>query len=82
MIRITIRHGNRYYRANVHPSWLAKHDNGAVISCGLTVPDDLPMASLRRMVHCGTAREITQVEWAHSACQSYCVTRGDAKCQW
>ena len=71
-----------HYRADVSTQWARRHDNGALISCGLTVPDDLSRASLRALIVKGRASTCTHDEWNHSSCQSACVRRGDAVCRW
>lgn len=68
----------RYYRADVSPRWAKRNNNGALISCGLSVPEDISRRQL-------SALHVTQVsydEWNHSGCQSRCVLRGDDRCQW
>lgn len=72
----------RYYRADVSASFARKHDNGALISCGLTVPDSLPAASLDRLITTKRAHEIDAETFNHSGCQSSCILRGASKCTW
>lgn len=83
-MRIAIRHGEKYYFANVTQTWAMNHDNGALFSCGLTVNDNgvFTERSLNWLRSRGRLREISQDEWNHSGCQSYCTRRGDAKCSW
>ncbi len=70
---------DKYYRCEVSQRWLAKHDNGAVFSCGLTVGQDgLTMASFQRL----NRTEVTREQWNHSGCQSSCVLRGGKECRW
>lgn len=70
----------KFYRATVSQSWAIRHDNFALVSCGLTVDDDLTRASFNRL---GAARvEITHQEWNHMGCQSGCVLRGAKECRW
>ena len=82
-MRIYIKNGAKYYRAEVTPAWARKHDNGALISCGLTVGENgITARMVDRMVTRGDAREVTHDEWNHSGCQSSCVQRGAASCRW
>ena len=81
-LTIVIRNGERFYRANVSLGWAKKHDNGAIFSCGLTVPADLTAKRLQDMVHSGVAKETSQEEYNHAGCQSSCTLRGDSTCQW
>jgi len=84
---ITIKNGTKHYRANISPAWAAKRDNGALISCGLTVGKDLPERDFR-LLETLTSRgqailqEISHEEYNHSGCQSYCTRRGDDHCGW
>ena len=85
MIRITIADPERgkFYKMAVTPRWAEGHDNGALISCGLTIGRD---GFTRRMFELAQYRfshlEVTQDEYNHSGCQSSCVRRGDAICRW
>jgi hypothetical protein len=81
-MRITIRDGEKFYRAIVSPQWAARNDNGALVSCGLSVPESLRPAQLRALIARKQAQEITREDWNHSGCQSRCVRRGDPTCQW
>lgn len=84
MLPITIHDAttNRYYRATLSLRQARRHDNGALISCGLSVPDDLRPSTLASWLKKGIAREISHDEWNHSGCQSYCKRRGDTECRW
>jgi hypothetical protein len=92
MLRITIKHPKRgkYYRATVTPEWANRHDNGALISCGLTVDEPsawsgkvwLSSRAFNTLEKTGRVQEITHDQWNHSGCQSRCIMRGDAMCQW
>lgn len=82
MLYITIRHGDHYYRGIVTPRWAAEHDNGALISCGLNVPEELSGRCLAGLLRRGQAKEIPFDEWSHSGCQSSCIRRGDTTCSW
>jgi len=84
MLRISIRDTvtGRTYEANLTARQYARHDNGAMISCGLSAPRDISARLLSRWVSSGTAREIPFDKWNHSGCQSACKLRGDAECRW
>lgn len=84
MITISIRDltTQKYYRATVSLTFARRHDNGALISCGLTVPDDLSKRSLQALIARKQATEITYEQWNHSGCQSSCVLRGAKECRW
>ena len=70
------------FRLEVSQDWASRHDNGALISCGLEVPDDLPESTLGSLLAIGKARECSYEEWNHSGCQSRCKLKGDLACQW
>ena len=82
MITVTVKHGEDYYTADLTTAQAMHHDNGALISCGLTVPDSLRLSTLRRWIANGTARSISRVTYQHSGCQSECVLRGHQSCRW
>lgn len=89
MLRITIRDlsadadsGRRYFRATVTVGWAKRFDNGALVSCGLTVDDDLPRDTFNRLMTTGRVVAVSFDEWNHSGCQSSCTLRGDAACRW
>lgn len=73
---------DRFYRASVSAQWARRHDNGALVSCGLTVPESLSRRSLGALRFLGRLSEIGRSEWVHSSCSSSCTRRGDAACQW
>jgi hypothetical protein len=89
---ITIRDPkhSKSYRANVTPEWADRHDNGALISCGLTIDEPSPYSGTvwltRRafvaLQRTGATTEITPEQANHSGCQSRCILRGDSLCQW
>jgi len=83
MPRVSIRNGDQYYFASVTRAWAIAHDNGALVSCGLTVGQD---GFTPRMFAWLQSRDrldpITKDEWNHSGCQSYCVKRGAKECRW
>lgn len=82
-MRIYIKDGNKYYRANVSPGWAQTHDNGALVSCGLTVGrDGFTARMLAGLIRRRRAIEVTESEWQHSGCQSSCILRGAERCTW
>jgi len=84
-MRITIKNPKtgRYYVASVSPAWARRHDNGALVSCGLTVGDSsLSAAAFKTLEKAGALREISREDYNHSGCQSGCIRRGDPKCIW
>ncbi len=82
MITIYAHYGEKYYRLTVSRSWAEKNDNGALISCGLTVPGDIRETQLQALIRQGKAIEVSQEAWNHSGCQSECILRGNATCRW
>jgi len=72
----------KYYKANLTQSQLERHNNFAMVSIGLTVPEDLKAATLTRWVNQGIAHEVGYEEWNHSGCQSSCKLRGANECRW
>ncbi|MEP7305990.1 MAG: hypothetical protein ABJA98_10780 [Acidobacteriota bacterium] len=52
-MRVSIKHGGTYY-ADITPSWAAPHNNGALISCGLTAGENLSRYSRRGLERAGT----------------------------
>lgn len=73
---------NLFWKLHVMSRWAARHDNGALVSCGLTVGQDVSQRSIDTLVKQGRATPVTEEQWKHSGCQSRCVLRGDDKCQW
>lgn len=95
MITISIRDtaNGRFYRAHVSLRWANRHDNGALISCGLTIDavsawDQKTVYLTRRAFETlrkrnpGLVQEVSQEAWNHSGCQSSCKLRGAAECRW
>lgn len=80
MLQITIkdREANKYYRVTMSKAKAAFYDNGALVSCGLIVPDELPRRAFAQL----PKTEIDVTTWKHSGCQSRCTERGDSRCQW
>lgn len=82
-IRVSVRHPNgKYYVAHLSPGQARAHDNGALISCGLTVGEDLKHGTFQNWLRQGLLDEISQEKYNHSGCQSSCILRGDLKCGW
>lgn len=83
-MRVYIRHetASKYYRAELTPARARRYDNGALISCGLSVPENISPTLVAAWVRSGIATEVTRDEWNHSGCQSSCVLRGQATCSW
>jgi hypothetical protein len=67
VIRVTIQDKRnsvrRFYDADLTVRQADRHNNYALVSCGLTVPDDLRGSTLQRWINQGSAREITFEEW-------------------
>lgn len=91
MLTISIRdtQHQKFYRATVTPTWANRHDNGALISCGLTIDEAsysgtvwLTRRAFARLQARGAVTEVTQDQWNHSGCQSSCIRRGAAECRW
>ena len=78
IMMVATRHETKYYFVYPSRRQIAKYDNGALISCGWTVGDDLPLTVFQHM----SKKEVTQEDYNHSGCQSRCVLRGDSKCGW
>lgn len=72
----------RFYRLWVTPAWAQRHDNGALVSIGLTVPKDLSRGAFQRALSKFKYVQLTEEEWNHSGCQSSCVKRGGKECRW
>ena len=91
-MRISIKDpkAGRYYLANVTPTWAERHDNGALISCGLTVGERgaysgeefLSARSFATLKRQGKVKEIDKDTWNHMGCQSSCTRRGGPTCSW
>jgi len=77
-MHIACRNRGKFYLLDVSPVWIKRHDNGALISCGLAVGEDLSKDAFRRV----KKEEITFQRWTHLGCQSRCKLRGDGFCQW
>jgi hypothetical protein len=81
-MEVSIRNGERYYIACLTIGQARLHDNGALISCGLTVGHDLRPSTFKRWQSADLTREITYDEWNHGGCQSSCIKRRNASCRW
>lgn len=81
-IRDTTQSPEKHYRADVTLTWAQRHDNGALISCGLAVPDNLSCRSLAYLLRTHRAVEVSHDAWNHSGCLSRCKLRGDSICHW
>lgn len=73
---------NSYVLASLTVRQYRRLDNGVMVSCGLSVPEDVSRETVARWVKRGRARQVTYDEWNHGGCQSSCVTRGGSKCRW
>ena len=81
-MKITIKDGEKYFVAIVSPKWAERHNNYALISCGLTVGHDLSPGSWSYCRRRFKVTEITHDEYNHSGCLSGCIRRGDPNCRW
>ena len=74
------------YSLNVNRRWVSRHDNGALVSCGIWMDGGACATVSRRllntMIKDGRAVKIDAEKAKHSGCQSSCIKRGDAKCSW
>lgn len=60
-------------------------DNGALISCGLTVGwslDGVTPPQLRHLIETGQATEVPAERRGHGGCLSSCVLKGHDRCSW
>lgn len=74
-----------FWRANVTLTFARKHDNGCLVSIGWRTGDesaDLPIKSFEYLRRSGRLSPMTETEWKHSGCQSYCTERGHTRCVW
>jgi GH24 family phage-related lysozyme (muramidase) len=82
-MKIAVKDKGVYYLADLTRRQVARYDNGALISCGLTTGRDrITSATVARMVKAGDAKAISFEEWNHSGCQSSCIRRGQSTCSW
>lgn len=77
-VYIANRNNGREYRVNLTPAQARRLDNGMLVSCGLSVPDDLSEKQFRRL----KPVPVEKSEYLHSGCLSSCTLRGGAKCAW
>lgn len=94
MINVSIKdpRDNTHWMYKASVAWVRRHDNGAIVSCGLTVGETssylgkayLSETTFDRMkkTEKKSLRAVTYDEWNHSGCQSQCILRGDSKCGW
>jgi hypothetical protein len=84
MLTISVRDGESFYVVKVTPKWADKYDNGAVISCGLTVPVDISRQAFERYRKRYPDRvvNVSRDEYQHSGCQSSCIRQGARECRW
>lgn len=82
MMKIYAKHGSKAYLLTVSQDWARKNDNGALASCGLTVPDDISLGQLNRLISLGKAQEVSVERFNHAGCLSSCQLRGDSICRW
>ena len=68
----------------VNPSlrFLREHDNGHLVSIGLSIGEDIPESTVKRWVSRGFAKPTSYQDAIHGGCQSSCVKRGDDCCRW
>lgn len=69
---------NSYWYVHAPMKVAKRYDNGCLFSIGWTVGKDLPRATFARL----PKTAMTQEQWNHSGCQSYCILRGHSKCAW
>jgi hypothetical protein len=55
--------GDRYYRVMLSLGQAKRHNNGCLVSIGLTVGRDLTRSTFLRWKRAGQTREITYTEW-------------------
>jgi len=83
ILTVTIRDGETYYKARLTRRQVSLWDNGAMVSCGLTVGEGrFKAASLRTLQAQGRVQPIDRETYLHSGCQSSCVRRGGSICRW
>jgi len=84
MIPITVKASEtEFYEATLSIPTFRKYDNGAMISCGLTVGrDGFKRSTLDTWIKRGIATLIDRDQYLHSGCLSNCVNRGGKVCQW
>ncbi len=74
-------HG-RFYEISVTPQWAQRHDNGALVSCGLTIGQDGFTRRMFERLPWHRVRTVSRDSYNHSGCQSSCIRRGDQACRW
>ena len=63
MFFTTVRDGDLYYRVRLTVGQAVRHDNGALVSIGLTVGRDLRASTFKRWLKRGLAQPISREEW-------------------
>lgn len=72
-----------FYEARLSIATFKRYDNGAMISCGLTVgKGSFKRSILDGWIRRGMTTPITREVYQHSGCLSSCINRGGNKCQW
>ena len=73
---------DEYWRVNLTRRQYRRVDNGAMISCGLTIPHDTKGKMSRATFDRLPKQAVTREQWQHAGCQSSCVLRGGQTCRW
>jgi len=82
-MRIYIKAGEKYYRADVTSAWARSHNNDALVSCGLTAGEDgFTDKMLQGLIRREEAIPVSRMEYQHSGCLSSCRERGGSICRW
>ena len=82
-MKVSIADNGNFYSAPLAAILRRGIDNGALISCGLTVGrDGFTRRMMDELIRLGVAQPISKEAYNHSGCQSRCTLRGDDKCQW
>jgi len=80
--RITAHYGDKHYYLYLSNAQCTKYNNYAMTSCGLQIPDDVPISVLNWLLCHKRAIQIDATTANHSGCQSSCILRGDKICRW
>jgi len=78
LVTIADKQNSKYYCADLSNRQVRKFDNGALVSCGLTVGESITASDLATL----NLEEISYETWKHSSCQSACTARGNFECRW
>jgi hypothetical protein len=68
----------KVYLVTASRKTVMKYDNGALLSCGWRIGEDLPRGVFNRL----QKEELPFTTYKHSGCTSRCTVRGDTHCQW